>query len=164
MNIYPKNDKNNCSGCGACVNVCPHNAICMQTDEFGFSYPHIDESKCINCNKCRKACDYAQNVKLHIPIGVYAATNKNRETLLNSSSGGVFSALAEYVISQSGAVCGCPSVRQINLFNSPLFIIISIVKCSLSYTSTTIRFCTHDFRPFHQYITSLQYIFFSGIL
>lgn len=107
MNIYPKNDKNNCSGCGACVNVCPRNAIHMQEDELGFTYPRIDESKCINCDKCARTCDCAQNRELHTPIEAYAATHKNKETLLNSSSGGVFSALAEYFISQSGAVCGC---------------------------------------------------------
>lgn len=107
MKLYPQNDKNNCSGCGACVNVCTLGAISMRTDEFGFAYPNIDETKCVSCGKCVRACEYAQNCGLHTPTEAYAASHKNKQTLLNSSSGGVFSALAEYFITHGGAVCGC---------------------------------------------------------
>ncbi len=107
MIIYPCGDKKDCSGCGACVNVCPCDAITMQEDEYGFSYPCVEQSKCIDCKKCVKACANAQSRELRLPLEVYAATNKNRDTLLKSSSGGVFSALAEVVLSMNGAVCGC---------------------------------------------------------
>ena len=36
-------DKKDCCGCGACMNVCPKNAIRMAEDEVGFVYPEIDQ-------------------------------------------------------------------------------------------------------------------------
>ena len=37
-------DKKDCCGCGACMNVCPKNAIRMAEDEVGFVYPEIDQN------------------------------------------------------------------------------------------------------------------------
>ena len=51
MNIYLDNDKSNCCGCGACVNVCPRNAISMKPDEYGFAYPHVDQTICVDCKQ-----------------------------------------------------------------------------------------------------------------
>lgn len=107
MNLCINDDKSNCSGCGACFNVCNHDAISMREDEYGFFYPYIDQAKCVNCNRCVNVCNRTKECELQTPIEAYAATHKDKNVLLNSSSGGVFSALAEYVLSQSGAVCGC---------------------------------------------------------
>lgn len=96
-----------CSGCSACANVCPVNAISMQSDKEGFLYPEIDFEKCIKCGKCRNICPVANKYKdtEQIP-NVYAAVNNNEETRLNSSSGGLFTALAEKVIEDGGVVFG----------------------------------------------------------
>ena len=96
-----------CSGCSACANVCPVNAISMQPDKEGFLYPEIDFEKCIKCGKCRNICPVANKYKdtEQIP-NVYAAVNNNEETRLNSSSGGLFTALAEKVIEDGGVVFG----------------------------------------------------------
>lgn len=40
-------DKKDCCGCGACMNVCPKNAIRMAEDEVGFVYPEIDQNLCV---------------------------------------------------------------------------------------------------------------------
>lgn len=56
-NIILFNDKKECCGCGACMNVCPKNAITMQEDEFGFVYPIIDNDKCIECGACFSGID-----------------------------------------------------------------------------------------------------------
>ena len=48
--------KNNCTGCEACANVCPVNAITLRLGEDGFSYPNIYSEKCINCGKCELVC------------------------------------------------------------------------------------------------------------
>ena len=45
-----------CCGCGACVNVCPNNAISFEEDRKGFLYPHIDKDKCVDCGYCKYAC------------------------------------------------------------------------------------------------------------
>ena len=96
-----------CSGCSACASICPVNAISMKPDSEGFEYPKIDFNKCINCGKCRNICPVANKYKdtEQIPK-LYAAVNNNEETRLNSSSGGLFTALAEKVIEDGGVVFG----------------------------------------------------------
>ena len=44
-----------CTGCGACYNKCPVNAITMEYDEEGFLFPKITDA-CINCGQCVAAC------------------------------------------------------------------------------------------------------------
>ena len=47
-------DKEKCTGCGACKNICTKNAIKMEYDDKGFLIPVIDKEKCINCGLCKK--------------------------------------------------------------------------------------------------------------
>ena len=49
-------ERNTCTGCHACMNICPKNAITMQADSEGFKYPVIDKDKCIDCGLCCKVC------------------------------------------------------------------------------------------------------------
>lgn len=107
VEILSNTNKEECSNCGACYNVCPVDAIFLKQNEFGFEYPEVNEEKCLHCNKCATACKAVQRQKLNTTIEAYAATNLNKKTLMLSSSGGAFSALAEYVLSKSGVVCGC---------------------------------------------------------
>ena len=58
---FVQENKNDCTGCAACVGVCPVNCITMEADKEGFRYPKIDLDKCIHCNKCRKLCEAAQS-------------------------------------------------------------------------------------------------------
>ena len=51
-----------CCGCGACVSVCPKDAIAMQPDRYGFPYPHIDEGACIRCCLCLKVCAFKHDL------------------------------------------------------------------------------------------------------
>lgn len=88
------------------MNVCPQNAIFFEKDENGFLYPSVDESKCVNCKVCELTCDKKNNIALSEPIKSFAAINKNKDVLLKSSSGGVFSALAEIVLGRGGVVYG----------------------------------------------------------
>lgn len=98
-----------CCGCSACANICPQKAVSMQIDEEGFYYPIIDFQKCIRCNLCESVClacdDRNSEKKGRIPIA-YAAKANNDEIRKNSSSGGVFSVLAELVLSENGIVYG----------------------------------------------------------
>lgn len=101
-------NKTNCSGCSACANICPKNCIKMQTDEEGFLYPRIDADICIECKLCEKVCpisnfDYCNENE---NCTAYAVINKNESIRLASSSGGVFSLIAENVINQQGVVIG----------------------------------------------------------
>ena len=95
-----------CCGCNACVQACPQSCISFGEDKEGFRYPHVDLDQCINCNRCEKVCPvlnvpYKQNI-----MKVYAAIYENEAIRATSSSGAVFSYIAEKVINKGGVVFG----------------------------------------------------------
>lgn len=94
-----------CTGCGACFQVCPHGAIEMKPDREGFLRPVITE-KCVRCGLCVRTCPILQNRPGRPQGKVYAARNRDAAVLGNSTSGGFFSVLAEDVLSRGGAVFG----------------------------------------------------------
>lgn len=108
MYIHNVVDKTSCTGCGACSLVCGKKAITMSIDEEGFYYPKLDEKLCVHCGLCDRICPALNNFeKKRTPIeNAYALQNKDEIIRKNSSSGGVFYALAKYVIEQDGKVCG----------------------------------------------------------
>lgn len=95
-----------CCGCSACVQVCPLQCISVFEDNEGFLYPRVDESRCIDCGKCEKACPILHQSAAIKPLRVYAAKNDNEEIRLSSSSGGIFTLLAEATIEKGGVVFG----------------------------------------------------------
>ncbi|WP_234367717.1 Coenzyme F420 hydrogenase/dehydrogenase, beta subunit C-terminal domain [Parabacteroides pacaensis] len=98
--------KEDCCGCTACLNICPIQCIHFREDNEGFLYPVVEESKCIDCGLCEKVCPFLSIEKKRIPQKVYAVKNDNKEILIKSSSGGIFTMLAEYIIAQKGIVFG----------------------------------------------------------
>ena len=103
-------DKSKCCGCNACGDVCAHGAISFKTDIEGFWYPEVDTSKCTNCGLCEKVCPnlHAEELKkndFETPI-CYAAEHKNLEVVFDSTSGGLFSALADRMYRDKGYVGG----------------------------------------------------------
>lgn len=110
-------EKEECCGCSACENICPIKAITMKTDKEGFWYPIIDEKECIKCNLCEKACPiYNLNKNTSIKKA-YAAYNKNDEVRLNSSSGGIFTILAEQVLGNKGIVFGAGFNKEFDVIH-----------------------------------------------
>jgi NAD-dependent dihydropyrimidine dehydrogenase PreA subunit len=100
-------DKKNCCGCTACSQVCHRHCIAMKRDEEGFDYPIVDEELCVNCGLCEKVCPVINQNNTPRPIlHVYAQKHKDEEVRINSSSGGVFSLIAEKIISERGVVFG----------------------------------------------------------
>ena len=99
-------DKHDCCGCNACVQKCPKQCISMCEDEEGFLYPQADSSLCIDCQLCEKVCPFLNQKPRQEPIECYAAINKNEHIRKQSSSGGIFSAIAESVIAEGGVVFG----------------------------------------------------------
>lgn len=100
-------DKNKCSGCSACYNVCRHSAIEMVADACGYIYPRIDETKCVNCKLCQLTCPVNNPLKAVTPVKCYAAIVKNEVELLSSSSGGLATAISKMIIQNGGVVYGC---------------------------------------------------------
>lgn len=97
-----------CTGCLACKQVCAKSAIHIKEIN-GFLYPEIDDSLCVDCGLCTKVCPV---LSTQLPPAAangsvsYAIWNKNNDDRMSSSSGGVFSALAEKVLSEGGIVYG----------------------------------------------------------
>lgn len=96
-----------CCGCSACVNICPKNAILMKRNEKGFEYPYVDSEKCISCNACKNVCDFrnpkGSNNRI---LQAYAMQHRNKDVVFNSSSGGAFAAISDWVLNQGGTVYG----------------------------------------------------------
>ncbi len=99
-------DKKECCGCGACEQRCPKQCISMQADEEGFLYPQADAALCIDCGLCEKVCPVINRAAARRPMAVYAARNPNRNVRAASSSGGIFTLLAESVLAAGGVVFG----------------------------------------------------------
>lgn len=105
--MIPIKVANNCCGCYACSNVCPKNAIIMKEDEEGFKYPSVDEKKCLRCNLCEKVCPNANKKKIiNNEPKAYACINNNETIRKQSSSGGIFTLIAEEILNQGGVVFG----------------------------------------------------------
>ena len=98
--------KSNCCGCSACVQACTKKCITMREDEEGFLYPIVDKDSCIGCGLCEKVCPVINQSEKLVPILVSAAKNPDEAVRLQSSSGGIFSMLAEKVIYEGGVVFG----------------------------------------------------------
>ena len=108
MKLIDVIDKKQCMGCMACKNACPKNAITIEEDKkTGFLYPKIDEEKCINCGICKKVCPVENKSEENKnEIEVYACKNKNDDIRMKSSSGGIFTLIANHILKQNGIVFG----------------------------------------------------------
>ena len=103
INIKEKKD---CCGCSACVQICPKQCISMSADNEGFLYPQVNTTICIDCSLCEKVCPIINQEESKEPQAIYAARNSNENIRLKSSSGGIFTLLAEEIIKSGGVVFG----------------------------------------------------------
>ena len=114
-------EKKNCSGCNACFNICPKNAIKMKSDKEGFQYPIIDLEKCINCGACERVCPVINQKKKtegrKVAIAAYSRQEENRE---ESSSGGIFEELAKKIFEKGGIVYGAGFDEYLNVVHKPV--------------------------------------------
>ena len=99
-------DRTRCTGCTACASGCPKDAITMERDREGFSYPVIDSGACIRCGRCTAVCPILRRRPAASMPAVFAAWNKNDDIRKDSTSGGVFTLLAEYILESGGVVFG----------------------------------------------------------
>lgn len=95
-----------CCGCRACVQKCPKHCIEMEENEEGFLYPSGKKDACVNCHLCESVCPVLNEVPPRKPLKCYAAKNPDEQIRRDSSSGGVFTMLAEKIIEGDGVVFG----------------------------------------------------------
>ena len=103
-------NKVDCCGCNACGDACPKQAITFKTDNEGFWYPEVNMQKCIDCHLCEKVCPVinAQELKQNeydVPKCI-VANHKNIEVRFDSTSGGMFTAYADWAFKNGYYVGG----------------------------------------------------------
>lgn len=108
--MQPFIEKQGCSGCHACLNVCPQSCIKMESDDEGFRYPKVNDDICTRCGLCAQVCpallrtnDMTQAGKMPQAFACFCNDDSVR---LSSSSGGIFTLLAKQIISDGGVVYG----------------------------------------------------------
>lgn len=101
-------NKADCTGCSACMNICPKDAINMSYDAEGFLFPVIDVEECIGCRRCISVCPLHDQEEWDVwkVRKVVLAYAKDKDELKKGSSGAVFPILAESVIKKNGVVFG----------------------------------------------------------
>lgn len=104
--VHPKlADKSRCTGCGACANGCVRGAIHMLPDREGFLYPTVTDA-CIDCGHCAHVCPVRKQREPRTEPACFAAWSLDNAVRADSTAGGVFTALAEYILEQGGVVFG----------------------------------------------------------
>lgn len=95
-----------CTGCGMCADLCPKSAVKMKEKEHGFLFPEIDD-RCVNCGLCTASCPANKEyTKENTVRKIYAAWNKDKRTKKRSTSGGIFSLLAQEIVNNGGLAAG----------------------------------------------------------
>lgn len=111
-------DKTECSGCEACVQVCPFDALEMKEDPDGFRYPVTDSERCVNCNKCRQICPIEKKPKAYsedkYAFGGYISDPDIR---FESTSGGAFTAIARSFFDKDSVIFGAEA-EGLKVFHS----------------------------------------------
>ena len=152
MSTIVELDKNKCTGCRCCEKVCPVNAIQMIENKEGFIEPRIIEEKCINCGLCFKRCPQLHDVYIKNKlenIKILAAKSKDINNQKSSSSGGIFSVLATYILKQEGIVYGCAFnseliAEHIRISNTSEIYKLKGSKYVQSNTKNTFSLCKQD--------------------
>lgn len=114
-------DKKDCCGCNACGDVCHADAITFQADNEGFWYPVVNKTKCTDCHLCEKICpminiDRLKHNDWEEPK-VFGGYNKDIVIRYDSTSGGIFSILAQAMYKQKGYVGGAVYTDDFKVVN-----------------------------------------------
>lgn len=99
-----------CCGCRACEQLCPTKSITIKEDKEGFLAPVVNEECCSDCGLCLERCAQVNDIHIKQSVAypkVYAAKINDKKLLKYSSSGGIFTIIANFVLEQNGLVFGC---------------------------------------------------------
>ena len=156
-------NENECTQCFTCVAVCPQNCITMVPSEAGFSKPAIDRNKCIECGLCMKSCHqkgYSPYLRKAIPQKVYASWSKDNEIRQSSSSGGIFSVFASYILKREGVVFGASFVEDLRLRHVAVADVSELKKLRGSkYLQSDLSGCYEEVKG---YLQLDKYVLFTG--
>lgn len=136
-----------CTGCEACISVCPENAIRLSRNKDGFPVPYIDEKKCTKCGLCQKKCP---ELSLEFPknetSSCYAVQAENNKKFA-STAGGFFYVAAEKIIKRKGYVCSVFTDNDLKARFTIIQDADKIAKLSKTkYMQAEVRSCYQDMR------------------
>lgn len=108
-------DYSACTGCAACINICPSNAVHMISDECGYKYPKINLKQCTDCSLCEKTCPVLHPVSLYKAEHSYAVAAIDENLRKSCSSGGMASIISQKILEQDGIVYGCAQISYCDI-------------------------------------------------
>ena len=153
-------DKAKCCGCTACMNICPTKAIEMIEDKEGFLYPKVNEEKCINCGLCDKTCPVLNTKKNKKDQEGYVLNHKQNNIRKDSTSGGAFSPIAEYVLQKKGVVYGAMFDENFNVIHGYIENKEDLTK--LRGSKYVQSFLGNSYKEIKQFLETGRYVCFSG--
>ncbi len=158
INIEEKSD---CCGCTACKSICPKDAIEMVEDSEGFKYPKINKEKCINCGLCKKVCPILNKQQFNeFNQKAYLFQNKKEDVRSDSTSGGFYSSVGEYVINNGGVVYGASFDKDFKVEHTKAEMVEELSKFRKSkYVQSDLN---NAFKEIKEYLDDNRMVAFSG--
>lgn len=152
-----------CTGCMACVAICPKEAISTTYSEFGYRIPMVDNSKCVQCGLCVKVCRATLTPQNSSVNDAYIAYNTNDDMRLKSASGGVFSCLANAILEQGGVVAGANLSFEDGVVTVKHIIVTQKENLQLLLGSKYVESdCSSVYRPIEDYLKKGIAVLFCG--
>ena len=149
-----------CCGCGACLNICPADAIKMPYIKTNFYTPIVNKKKCIKCGKCINVCPAIKYKSPNTQEPLCYAVSANDEERKKSTSGAFFPVLAKYILQQDGYVCGVAWNKKWETEHILINREIDLQKIRISkYVQSKIGIC---FRKIKNLLDSEKLVLFSG--
>lgn len=153
-------DKRKCSGCEACRNTCPKNAISMRFNQEGFGYPVVNTAECVNCGLCVKVCPVEHPYKENAVNPLVYAVKSDEKTMRDSTSAGVFAVLAEYVLELDGYVCGAAYNESFEVVHRVIHTEDNLIELKKSkYVQSQVGLV---YREIKELLEKDKYVLFSG--
>ncbi len=154
-------EKSDCCGCTACKNICPKGAIEMVEDGEGFKYPKINKDKCIDCGLCKKVCPILNKQQFNdFKQKAYLFQNKKEDVRSDSTSGGFYSSIGEYVINNHGVVYGASFDKDFKVEHTKAEKVEELSKFRKSkYVQSNLK---DTFKEIKAYLDDKRMVVFSG--
>lgn len=101
------------------MNICPKHCITMETDKEGFLYPNVDIENCINCGLCEQVCPIITcEPEQPFEQKAYIVQIRDEKIRRESTAGGAFTAIAQYILGKDGVVFGVAYDEQFKVMHT----------------------------------------------